>query len=94
MQGSAKVNFGHAVVLVVDGAAAHERVRSAVRGAGTALSRRELALAGTVLEEGRLLLIALNKADALPEAARAAVTNALNKQVHTHHDCPHPPLHV
>lgn len=81
LQGSAKVNFGHAVVLVVDGTAAHERVHRAVRGSGMPLSRRELALAGTVLEEGRLLLIALNKADALAEAARAAVTDALNAQV-------------
>lgn len=80
MQGSAKVNFGHAVVLVVDAEAAHARVSAPVRGVGAALSRRELALAGTVLDEGRLLLIALNKADALPDAARAVVTDALNAQ--------------
>eukprot|EP00892_Ulva_mutabilis_P006229 jgi/Ulvmu1/3979/UM182_0007.1 len=80
-QGSAKVNFGHAVVLVVDGAAAHERVHNTARGVGRPLSRRELALAGTVLEEGRLLLIALSKADMLPETARSAVTGALNAQI-------------
>ena len=81
VQGQARVNFGHAVVLLGDATDAHSRVAAARMGVGSTLSRRELALAGNVLEEGRLLVIALNKADALDPAARASVLDALNQQV-------------
>jgi predicted GTPase len=90
MQGQARVNFGHAVVLLVDGLDAHERVRAARLGVGTTLTRRELALAGNVLEEGRLLIIALNKADGLDSPARATVIDALNRQVHSRLLCARP----
>lgn len=81
VQGQARVNFGHAVVLLVDATDAHSRVAAARFGVGSTLSRRELALAGNVLEEGRLLVIALNKADALDPIERASVLDALNQQV-------------
>ena len=69
------------MVLLVDAMDAHSRVAAARIGVGTTLSRRELALAGHVLEEGRLLVIALNKADTLDPDARASVLDALNQQV-------------
>ena len=68
-------------MLLVDAVDAHTRVAAARLGIGTTLSRRELALAGTVLDEGRLLVIALNKADALDAPARQKVLDALNHQV-------------
>jgi hypothetical protein len=85
VQGRAKMNFGHAVVLLVDAVEAHRRASAGERGAGGvaggALSRRELALAGNVLDEGRLLVVALNKADALDTARRTIVLDSLNLQV-------------
>jgi len=57
-------NLAHLVLVVADAAAA------APGGGG--LSQRELALAGSVVHEGRCLLVALNKLDALPSAAARA----------------------
>ena len=54
-------NLAHLVVIVADAghAAAH----------GGGLSKREVALAGSVVHEGRCLLVVLNKLDALPDGA-------------------------
>jgi predicted GTPase len=83
VQGQARINFGHAVLLLVDATDAHARVSAARFGVGSTLSRRELSLTGYVLEEGRLLIICLNKADALDAPSRAEVLDALNHQACT-----------
>ena len=54
-------NLAHLVVIVAD--ASH----AAAHGGG--LTKREVVLAGSVVHEGRCLLVVLNKLDALPDGA-------------------------
>ena len=78
------MNFAHAALLMVDAAAAAARLAAAARERPHVLSRRELDLAGAVLEEGRLLVIAANKLDALDTSARQGVVMALQEQARLH----------
>jgi predicted GTPase len=83
MQGKARVNFAHAVLLLVDGEAIAARIARAAADGHRALDRREVNLATFVLEEGRLLVIAANKLDLLSQQQRYAVMEALRAQVHS-----------
>ena len=65
LQTQRSYNRAQVVLLVVDALAAENLEHG--------LTRRELALASKVISEGRALMVALNKLDALPQAARNAV---------------------
>jgi hypothetical protein len=85
LQGSARINFGHAVLLLFDATDSLARITAARRGVNGAISRRELALAGSVLEEGRLLVLAPNKMDSLSLTDKERVLKALDEQVSWFH---------
>ncbi|EIE20905.1 small GTP-binding protein [Coccomyxa subellipsoidea C-169] len=67
------LNFAQVVVLMVDAAV------STQLGAG--LTRRELALASSIVREGRALIIALNKLDLLSPLDRDKVVGRVEEQV-------------
>ncbi|GMH33061.1 hypothetical protein BSKO_00895 [Bryopsis sp. KO-2023] len=67
------MNFCHVVVLVVDVAAAMEN--------SLIMLRRELSLAGEILEEGRNLVVVLNKIDAVPPDARKRIQDEFPSKV-------------
>lgn len=64
-QAQRSLNFANTVALMVDAQACHE--------AGGGLSKRELALANRIVQEGRAILIILNKLDLLPEPQQQQV---------------------
>jgi predicted GTPase len=75
------MNFSHVVLLLLDGYEAicrHEQKGTEHR---QILTRREMDLAGMVLEEGRLLVITPNKLDLLTQQQRHTLVMALQEQV-------------
>jgi predicted GTPase len=75
------MNFSHVVLLLVDGYGAICRFEEKGVEHSRILTRRELDLAGTILEEGRMLVIAPNKLDLLNQQQRHALVMALQEQV-------------
>mmetsp|Transcript_10873 Transcript_10873/g.25831 ORF Transcript_10873/g.25831 Transcript_10873/m.25831 type:complete len:559 (+) Transcript_10873:170-1846(+) len=67
------IRFAHTVALVVDAEAAARDAEG--------VTRRELSMASDVVEEGRGLLLVLNKLDLVPPARRAALTRSLRRAV-------------
>jgi predicted GTPase len=80
LQGKARINFAHVVLLLIDAPAAAARLAGGGTDRLRAFDRREANLAQMVLEEGRLLVIAPNKLDLLSTAERHAVLNAVQAQ--------------
>lgn len=65
MQAARAYHAAHVAVLVID---AHHALSDKL-----GLTRREVALSSRVISEGRPIIVAINKLDTLPEAARSDV---------------------
>jgi len=69
------IRLAHAVALVIDADAAFQGVQG--------ISRRELAMASEVVDEGRGLVLVLNKVDLIPVARRAQFIASVQDMVRT-----------